>query len=649
MPDWDEAGDRPDELFVFMEGSVRPPHEAIVDDEDDCEEGEGVSLPAAGTLWFDSYINTFYERYWRDFTIVDQLCVEIEVEGIVQIEILRHAPIGGVSVAVRERIGDSQKRTRHVIPVPDPKRAARDVPAFFGRVWCGLKGIGKGARFISGRWATPIAPVNEPKVGIAMCTFNKPTDVVRNLKTIAAAFEQEPRLSHFVIVDQGNRKVTAEPDFASVAGLPGLKDRLSIVNQDNLGGAGGFTRGMMETFKDSSNTHVLLMDDDIEVDATVLVRLMSVLRYLKRPTVVGGQMFDLFYKNVMHAHAETIDPETGWCRPLIPYGQDMAMRGRCDIFLEPVVGGYNAWWFCCIPREAVIENGLPLPCFVRADDMEFGTRLTSAGFPLVTFPGIFVYHEPFYAKITAWMVYYDCRNAVVLGDLRFGPAGNSRMEAYWERFYGYLSSNLFDHCEAMILGLQDYLKGPNYIYGNTTGIHKEIVAKINRLRLPPTIGKIGDVDPGLSVRLRGRLRRLQRYLWIYYLAPGAEKARSPGETGNLAHLSADFTFGRSELFILNQHTGERYQLRPNPKLARQMTRRLRALIGEWRRRSQELSSAYAQAAQTLKVVEAWSAYVKVDPEAYRQVDRPAMQGDAVQDESPRHAPKSIVIDGVDPH
>ncbi len=35
---------------------------------------------------------------------------------------------------------------------------------------------------------------------------------------------------------------------------------------------------------------------------------------------------------------------------------------------------YGAWWYSCIPVKAIEKNGLPMPFFIRCDDVEFGMR-----------------------------------------------------------------------------------------------------------------------------------------------------------------------------------------------------------------------------------------------------------------------------------
>ena len=397
LPDVTTSDPLSADLYLRLEGAAQGilDHPAYRD-----EPHKGLPLPLHGVVSFDSYLNTFYESYWQEAAALQTVCLEVEVFGRVRMHILRHAPIGGVRSIVQVEFGVEGMSTHHVVEIPTPLLAAERFKPALGRIWCGFEGWSSDARFISGRWATWDEPKQQRRVAVVMCTFNKPKDVIRNLALARDIFRQESALARFILVDQGSKKVYEDPEFAAVASGPNWSEQLKIVTQGNLGGAGGFTRGIIEGFADPSITDVLLLDDDIVLEPRVLQRLAVLLQHLKKPHMIGGQMFDLFYRGVMHAHAERANFDNLSYEPITPHGVDMTHRGANDLFLETVVGNYNGWWTCCIPREAVQAVGLPLPFFVRCDDSEFGSRLSAAKFPMITFPGIFVWHEPFYAKIS---------------------------------------------------------------------------------------------------------------------------------------------------------------------------------------------------------------------------------------------------------
>ena len=62
-------------------------------------------------------------------------------------------------------------------------------------------------------------------------------------------------------------------------------DKVTVVPNMNAGGAGGFSRGMIEILKKrdlEDFTHILLMDDDAIVEPDLLVRIYGFLSTIKR-------------------------------------------------------------------------------------------------------------------------------------------------------------------------------------------------------------------------------------------------------------------------------------------------------------------------------------------------------------------------------
>jgi galactofuranosylgalactofuranosylrhamnosyl-N-acetylglucosaminyl-diphospho-decaprenol beta-1,5/1,6-galactofuranosyltransferase len=59
--------------------------------------------------------------------------------------------------------------------------------------------------------------------------------------------------------------------------------------------------------------------------------------------------------------------------------------------------------------------GLPLPLFLKWDDVELALRAGAAGFPTVALPGASVWHEPWTGKADTldWQAYFHQRNRVV--------------------------------------------------------------------------------------------------------------------------------------------------------------------------------------------------------------------------------------------
>lgn len=614
----------PSEMFVHCDSAGFTFADVVSSSQNDILGNESFlkPIPLANqiTISFDSFINSFYESYWSRFTTVDDVCVCLEVEGEIRVEICRHARFTGRDVPVltvlSKNIGQFGRKSHHVLKVPPPAANISSIPSAFGRLWLVVQGVSNDARLLKASWATTKHAERCPMIGVVMCTFNKPREVLRNLHSVASLFETYDELKQFVVVDQGSEKVRSCNDFKTLDQYPAFIKKLRIVEQPNLGGAGGFTRGIMETYINPAITHVLLMDDDVIIPSFVLPRLLSVLTYLKDPAVVGGQMFDMFFPHMMHAHSERFNPATLLYEAIIPHGQNLKLRRANDIFLEVSTGTYNGWWLCCFNRELFEQHGLPLPFFVRCDDGEFGTRLSSSGEKIITFPGIFIWHEPFYSKIVGWMIYYECRNTIIMAMLRWQPFARSQLVSYLKRFYGYLASNLFDHAMAMVLALEHMLEGPEAVFKDTEARHKSVLQALAPLKPHTAPGQPDGINPHLSSRISERwprvARRLSSLWWTFWAAPAVVDNREIGELGQMQHFSWLYTHRRPVLRIYNHYTEQVYTLRPNPKIARQLLLRLFKAMYRWQRHAKELQKEYINSSKKRASFSEWVKYLEAE-------------------------------------
>ena len=64
---------------------------------------------------------------------------------------------------------------------------------------------------------------------------------------------------------------------------------------------------MYEAVENGSD-YVLLMDDDVVVEPESISRLLTFADLCKTPTIVGGHMFDLYNRTVLHTFGEVVNP-----------------------------------------------------------------------------------------------------------------------------------------------------------------------------------------------------------------------------------------------------------------------------------------------------------------------------------------------------
>ncbi|HSK27761.1 MAG TPA: glycosyltransferase [Jiangellales bacterium] len=274
-------------------------------------------------------------------------------------------------------------------------------------------------------WAAP-GPVSQHPVVAAVTTFDRPGSCTALLRALART--EPDLLVRVVVVDQGTRRLDLHPDLD--AARDALGERLVLVRQPNLGGSGGFARGMLESL-DLPDAHVLLLDDDIEIEPETIRRLAAMAdRCLAAPrladprladgaggpTVVGAQMLSSSEPTRLHTFGEVVDRRRFWWGPApgtVP-GTDLArhgLRGTPWLHRRAEVD-FNGWWTCLVPRAVIDAVGLPLPVFIKWDDAEYGLRAAAAGVPTVTLPGAVMWHVPWSDKDDAldWKAYFLHRN-----------------------------------------------------------------------------------------------------------------------------------------------------------------------------------------------------------------------------------------------
>jgi galactofuranosylgalactofuranosylrhamnosyl-N-acetylglucosaminyl-diphospho-decaprenol beta-1,5/1,6-galactofuranosyltransferase len=422
--------------------------------ERDTEFGGGHVLqklqPSADHSGLLPFINAFYLRYWRELTGLETLSVRVEASGHGSVRV-RHRRPDGAGTVIRDVALDGDRRTLSLeIELDDPAQdGVLDID------------VDDGVVVHAGSWVTFDEPRQDVQLAIVICSFNSPDAVTESLDRLAGA------QARVIVVHQGDAELRVPVG-------------VEVVCQPNFGGSGGFARGMIEAL-DGGATHVLLLDDDVRLHPDLPARLRSLLAHLKRPTTIGGQMLNLSRPTVLGASHETVDFERMRLRNPLG-GIDLAGPDATDMFTRRHVSDYNGWWCCCVPAETV-RAALPLPMFVRHDDVEHGLRTARSGSEVVTMPGIFVWHKPFDSKIKLWYTYYDRRNKLIVAALHGTMPGRRLAGLFLSDCWSALALHRYDICWAACRGARDFLAGPSVVFSDPRARHQEIVAGVARYAL----------------------------------------------------------------------------------------------------------------------------------------------------------------------
>lgn len=401
---------------------------------------------------FDGFFNAFFESLAAERTGMPSIQLRLEFSGQFFVEVIRlaqgRAPQLIVSAQSERRHGDG--------PLILEADLSTDSP-LGSRLAFHLTCLSKTGTFMGGSWWTTAKPRRPVQLDIIACTYKKREFIERTVRRVA----DYRRLNHdhysITVVDNGSELPEDLFPYPNV----------QIVHQGNFGGAGGAARGIMEGLNAQGRTaptHFLLMDDDIELEPDMVLRAMSWLRHIKADQCIGGGMLDLYRPTHLHELGCWIGRPKLLSVSACVAELELAPAGSLDRLGRVPEPTFNAWWFMAISRDAVEKNGLPLPCFIRGDDKEFGLRMLQKGIPTLPVPGLAVWHMPFYAKVSAWLYYYNSYNDLLIRSLRNPElTGEVLAGAVWDEIEHYLEKLEYDQAAMRVLGLEHFLLGPQWL------------------------------------------------------------------------------------------------------------------------------------------------------------------------------------------
>lgn len=316
---------------------------------------------------------------------------------------------------------------------------------------------------------------------LSTATFKKESFIENNIRLVKEQIlgSGEEIADHFTmyVIDNG-RTLDAEK----------LSDEhVHIRPNQNVGGAGGFTRGMIEAMeqKPVPATNILLMDDDVAVSPESIKRTYNLLRLLKpeyTDAMISGAMLN-------YEIGEDQWEDTGYMTPegsFAPAKPNLRMTLFQDVVYNETFKvsrkvqedkqRYAAWWYCCIPMNVIKENGLPLPVFVRCDDAEYGVR---CGKELITMNGLCIWHMSFHVRYNAAVERYQTTRNTMIAQCTTGFAPHSDfMHELHNNIRLELKKFGYANAELCLDAFEDFLKGPKFI--SQKGVAEETFMRANK-------------------------------------------------------------------------------------------------------------------------------------------------------------------------
>ncbi len=416
----------------------------------------------------NSYFNSFYESYWVKYTAARTFFLKVKFRGSLSIKMYRDEPGAGDRLIKVER---QHHEYDDELTIRIPSNFTSLVKGSAGRIFFDFKAEAK-SEISEISICTEQLAERDVRLSLGICTFSRETYLAQTIKSISSSEELNGVVANIFVVNQG-------PSFSDPTLIQNIKvdSRVKLIEQNNLGGCGGFTRTLMEAKnqEDDVNYHIL-MDDDIIIDPRVIRNCVNFVKYSREELTLGGSMLDSLRPHILYEAGARLKNSN--VIQSIMHNLDISDPKNLSGLSSPVHVDFNAWWFCAIPLSALRDIPYPAPIFIRGDDFEFGIRLAKSGYETVSLPGIAVWHEPFYAKPPGWQQYYDLRNRLIFAachdDLVNIQSANHLLR------HAFLEPLLTHNYQALNLNLQaveDFLSGPDALFSTPSDQkHAEVMS-----------------------------------------------------------------------------------------------------------------------------------------------------------------------------
>jgi galactofuranosylgalactofuranosylrhamnosyl-N-acetylglucosaminyl-diphospho-decaprenol beta-1,5/1,6-galactofuranosyltransferase len=460
---------------------------SIVNDELNVSSGKNVS--------FDTYFNSIHAGKWAHFTGYSTFTLNLSIIGTGVISLYERDGKNSERLVIEESFSDSEIKLEF--------SPSNKLSQFFFNIKAESDITVK-----QGAYSAEPKAIRDVRLAVVICTFKREEYVYKNLLQLKNYFNKNGiGLKNFIdilVIDNGQSLENA-----------GYPENITIIPNRNTGGAGGFTRGIIESLHSEKDyTHVLLMDDDIEICLESIYRTFTLLSIIKSEfyeRCISGAMFRLETKNIQYENNAI------WNGMLLnPMFQNIDMSEYENVFENGNAyfndrNVYSGWWYFCIPIEIIKKNNLPFPYFVRRDDVEYSLRIANQP---ITMNGICVWHPPFDQKRNdVFSMYLDTRNDLILISLRnsYFIAAIKSLLYLLIKYYVSVVRYEYDKFVLPLTAFKDFYKTSDLFKGdpmrfirNASQLNKETEKNTNNIsedELKNKIAELPDENHGIIKRI----------------------------------------------------------------------------------------------------------------------------------------------------
>ncbi len=297
-------------------------------------------------------------------------------------------------------------------------------------------------------FATTNVQPNNIKLGIVITHYNRIKEVNSSVNRLYnELFPEYSEEATIIVVDNSQNSGLSQ------------KDNLTVINNKNLGGTGGFTKGLIELQQNNLYTHCIFMDDDASCEVEAIKRIINFLKYCSNSNIaISGMMIREDIPWYLH---EKGGRYFGTVRPIC-HGLDL--RKYDDLItiereIEKI--DYGAWFFFAFPLNQVKKYSFPF--FVRGDDIQFSLI---NNFKIISLSGIGVYSSDFSSKDTPIRRYLSFRSALILLSTEQKYSKLWILKLFVRIYMAQVLSFNYSSAKLILLAYQHFSKGPLFFQKN---------------------------------------------------------------------------------------------------------------------------------------------------------------------------------------
>lgn len=407
-----------------------------------------IVFAAGGRAKFNTAANLFNLGKWRRSCQLEDLGLRLRGAGRFELTI-EHLPEGR----------SSERVVNEIVVLDGDEGLWLDLGGFLatgarGLLHFGLTALGEG-HLADASWETRQAPRRQPRLTLSITTFRREAAVEASVARFRSFMEQSPLAPwlHLIVVDNGRS-----------AGIES-SDHVTLIENENLGGSGGFARGLIEA-EARGATHCLFMDDDASVHMGAIERSWRFLAHATDPrTAIAGGLTKGDFRWTLWESGAVFQRH---CQPQW-LGTNLRDFGQVSQMELGSIGDkphnfYGGWWYFAFPVEGLKHR--PFPFFVRGDDVSFSI---ANDFDIVTLPGVLCFQDAdFSDKESLQTLYLDLRSHIIhhlaLPQMDIGRFNTLTMPGWF--FLRSMMQCHYETLEALNLATEDVMRGPDFFARN---------------------------------------------------------------------------------------------------------------------------------------------------------------------------------------